>query len=163
VRRREASGRDRVRPAPTADHGAVLVVDADAPRLDVTRRTVPSRRLTRLPPELRHVRAALAVEHDVRRAARVRPLREVLAVGAELLGAMVPPRTAEPRPAGAPRAAVGKEDPAGALPGPAPGPLQLTAGREEVDAAVAVAVRDVEIAPRANREIRRSVEGPAGP
>src|SRR5262245_18256865 len=142
VRRREASGRDRVRPAPAGDHGAILVIHADAARLDLTRRAVPSRRLARLPPELRHVRAALAVEDDVCRAPGVGPLREVLAVRAEDLDAIVLAIAHEDAAVGSHRDAVGQEELAGALPRHAPRPLQLAAWREEVNAAVAVAVRD---------------------
>src|SRR4029453_1822579 len=162
-RRREVSGRDRVRAAPAADHGAVLVVDADTPRFDVTRRAVPSRRLTRLPPEPRYVCATLAVEDDVRRAPGVGPLREVLAVRAENLDAIVLAIAHEDAAVGGHRDAVGQEELAGALARHTPRPLQLAAGREEVHAAVAVAVRDVEIAPRADRKVRRPVEGPTGP
>src|SRR5437867_3469701 len=162
VRRREAAGRRRIRPAPARQHPAVAIVDADATRLDVARRPVAARRLPRLPPELRDVGAPGAVEHDVRRAARVGPLGQVLAVGAEDLDAVVLAVADEDAAVGGDGDAVGEEELARPLTGHAPRPLELARGREEVDAAVAVAVGHVELTLRPDREIRRPVERPAG-
>src|SRR5882672_6058283 len=131
VRRREAPGGRRVGAAPAREHAPVLVVDADAARADVAGRTVASRRLARLPPELRDVGTALRVEHDVGRAARIGPLREVAAVGIEDLDAVVLAVADEDASVGGHGDAVGQEEFARALTRHAPRALQL-AGRREL-------------------------------
>src|SRR5262249_25707832 len=75
--------------APPREHPPPAALDADASPAGVTGRSVATRRLPWLPPELGDVRTPLSVEHEVRRTARVGPLGEVLAVRAEDLDAVV--------------------------------------------------------------------------
>src|SRR2546425_3918820 len=110
VRCGKATGRDGVRPAPAGEHMAVPIVDADAARPDLAGRSVAARGLTLLPPELRDVGASLAVEHQVRRASRVGPLGEVLAVGTEDLDAIVFAVADEDAPVGGDGDAVRQEE-----------------------------------------------------
>ena len=93
---------------------------------------------------------------------RVGPLRQVLAVGAEDLDAVVLAIAHEHAPVRRHRDAVGQEELARARAGHAPRPLQLTGRRELMHAAVAVAVGDVEIALGAHGDVRRPVERPTG-
>src|SRR5207245_9074064 len=56
----------------------------------------------------------------------------------------------------------GKMELPGGLAGHAPGALELAGRRESVDAAIAVAVGDVQVAVRADGHVGRTVERPAG-
>src|SRR2546426_1049136 len=83
----KAPGSRCVGTTPSREHPAIAIVDAGAARARLAGRTVTPGRLAGLPPQLGHVGAPLAVEHEMRRASRVGPFRQVLAVGAEDLDA----------------------------------------------------------------------------
>src|SRR5687768_5489399 len=89
VRCSEAAGRAGVGTAPAREHAAVPVVHAHAAVARLDDGPVPSGRRSRVPPQLGDVRASLRVEDEMRGALGVRPLAEVLAVGAEDLDAVV--------------------------------------------------------------------------
>ena len=162
VRRREAAGRGLIGRAPAGEETAVAVEHADPPVPRLGDGAVALRGLALVPPQLRDVGAPLRIEHEVRRPLGVGPLREVLAVGAEDLDAIVLPVADEDAPVRGGRDPVRQDELAGPLAGHAPRALQVPARGELVHAAVAVAVGDVEIALRAHREVRRAVEGDAG-
>src|SRR5687768_13365459 len=110
VRGREAPRGDGVGTTPPREHAPFTVVDARATGACVAGRPVATRGLPGLPPELGDVCAPLGVEHEVRRAARVRPLAEVLAIRTEDLDAVVLPVAHEDPAVGVHRDAVRQEE-----------------------------------------------------
>src|SRR5919106_1225741 len=85
---------DRERPrhlgaAPAGEELAVAVEDADPSRARILDRPVTLRGLATVPPELGDVGAPLRVENEMGRALGGGPFRQVLAVGAEDLDAIV--------------------------------------------------------------------------
>src|SRR2546426_7232627 len=111
-----------------------------------------------MPPELRDEGAAFRVENEVGRALDVRPLAEILALGAEDLDAIILAVADIDAAVGAHRDAVGEIELAGPGSRDAPGALALPRRREAVDAAVAVPVADVEIALGADGQVGRPIE-----
>ena len=97
------------------------------------------------------------------RALRVGPLGEVLAVRAEDLDAVVLAVADEDAPVRGDGDAVRQVELAGAAARHAPRPSELAARREPVHATVAVAVGDVQVPRRRDREVRRAVERASGP
>src|SRR2546425_392070 len=162
VRGGEAARHAGVRAAPPREHASVPVVDADTTVPRLLDRSMATRRLALVPPQLGDVGAALRVEHEVRGALGVRPLREVLALGAEDLDAIV--------------LAVADEDAAIRVDGDAmrqvelarpgaryaPGLLELAGRREAMHPTVAVPIGDIEVAPRTDGQIRGPVERARG-
>ena len=152
-------GRGGLGRAPAGEEPAVPVEHADAPVEGIGDGAALARGgVALVPPELGDVGAALIVEHQVGGALGVGPLREVLAVGAEDLDAVVLPVADEDAPVRGGRDAVGQVELAGPGAGHAPRALPLSVGAELVHAAVAVPVGHVEIALRAHRDIRGAVE-----
>src|SRR4029453_13371918 len=163
MRRSEAAGGAGVGRAPAREHSSVLVEHADAAVAWLGEGPVPLRRLSAGPPELRDVRAALRVEHEVGRTLGVGPLREVLAVRTEDLDAIILAIAHEDPAVGRGGDAVGQVELARAFARDAPGLLQLPTRREGRDAAVAVAVRDVQITLRPDGQVRGAIEGTGRP
>src|SRR5262249_18096197 len=159
--RGETPGRGGVGCPPARQQPAVLVEDADAAVARLGDRPVPLRRLTLVPPELGDVGAALRIEHDVGGPLRVGPLAQILTVRAEDLNAIVLPIADEDPAVGGRGDAVGQVELPGTLAGHTPRPLELTGWREAMDAAIAVAVRNVEVAVRSHRDVGRAIERPA--
>src|SRR5262245_1380823 len=159
VRGREAPGRGGFRRTPPGEQPPVLVEHADAPvERDVHGAALPRRSIPLVPPQLGDVRAPLGVEDQVGGSLRIGPLGEVLAVRAEDLDAIVLAVADEDPAVRGGRDAVREIELTGAGAGHAPRALPLAARAELVHAAVAVAVRDVEITLRPDREIRGTVE-----
>src|SRR5712692_11541359 len=111
-----------------------------------------------MPPELRDEGAAFRVEDEVGRALDVRPLAEILALGAEDLDAIVLAVADEDPAVGGHGDAVGEIELAGPGSRDAPGALALARRREAVDAAIAIAVADVEIALGPDGQVGRAIE-----
>src|SRR5262245_13476261 len=159
---REASRRGRLQGAPAREQAALLVVHAHPARARLGDRSVSLGFHPGVPPQLGHVGTALGVEHDVGRALRVGPLAEVLAVGTEDLDPIVLAVTDEHPSVRCHRDPVGKEELPRAAARHAPGALPLTARRELMNLAVAVAVGDVQVALRPHGQVGRPVERSAG-
>src|SRR2546428_2529434 len=149
--------------AEARDDRAALVADCDAAREVTLDRAAPERPEPRPPAELGDERPALRVEGELRRPLHIGPLREELAVGAEHLDAVVLAVADEHAAVRVHGDAVREHELARAGPGLAPGREELAARREAVDPRIPVAVGDVQVAVRRDREVRRPVEGRTAP
>ena len=105
----------------------------------------------------------VVLDEDVLRPLHVGPLGEVLAGRAEDLDAVVLAIRDEDPPVGVDPGAVREVELAGTVPGLTPGLEELATVAEAVDATVAVAVRDVEVARRSHGEVGRTIERRARP
>src|SRR5712692_8048105 len=139
VRRREVAGSARLGPAPAREHAALGIEDAHPPGPRLRDGPLTTRGLARVPPQLGDEGAALGVEDEVGRTLGVRPLAQILALGAEDLDAIVLAVADEDPAVGSHGDAVGQIERAGARARHAPGALALARRREAVDTAVAVA------------------------
>src|SRR4029079_13782401 len=115
-----------------------------------------------VPRKLGHIHVALGIEGEMRRALRIGPLLEELAVRAEDLDPGDFPVAHEHAPVGGDGDAMRQPELAGAVAGLAPRALQLPAGREHVHARIAIAVRDVDLALGADGDVGWTVERGAG-
>src|SRR5262245_51007149 len=93
--RGKAAGGRSVRCAPAGQQSTVRIEDADPAVTRLRHGTEAARDITRVPPELRHIRAALGVKDNMGRPLGVCPLVQVLAVRAEDLDAVALPVTHE--------------------------------------------------------------------
>src|SRR5215510_8514657 len=126
VRRREAARRAGIRAAPARQDLAVPVVDADPAVAGLGDGSMAPGDGARVPPQLGDEGATLLVEDDVGGPLGVRPIAEVLAIGAEDLDAIVLPVADEDAPVGGHGNAVGEIELARSASGGTPGALQLS-------------------------------------
>src|SRR5688572_16015409 len=163
VRSDESAGIGHLRLAPAREQGAIAIEDADAAVRGIFAHAETIRRLIGIPPELGHVRAARAVEHDVRRALDVRPLLQELALGAEDLDPIVLAIAHEHAAVGGDADTVRQHEFPRALARRAPRALELAGRREAMHAAVAIPIGDVQVTVRRDGDVRGPIERSAGP
>ena len=161
-RGKAASGRG-VRRAPAGQESTALIEHAHPSRTRLRHGTEAAGDVTQVPPEFGHVDPALGVKDDVGGPLRVRPLVQVLAVGAEDLDAVALPVTDKDAAIRRHRNAVRQIELPWAAAWRAPRVFELPGGGKLMHAAIAVAVGHIEVALRANGDIGGAVEGAASP
>src|SRR5439155_17044939 len=157
MRRGEVARRIRRSAAETREDLAVRVEDRNA-AVAIFTDLLALRRLQSLtPPQLRDVEAAIGTEHEMGRPLHVRPLREELPVRREHLDAVVLAVAHEDATIAEDADAVRDLELSRPGAGIAPRSDEPAVGHEVMHTRVAVAVTDVQLAVRRDRDVRRSV------